>query len=123
MYFSSSYPHIKFDCLPCIQGSTSRPVGRRPDDLEVKPCYREDSENLLSSNEADHAQHIIGSVLILQDIHILTYIYTDKLAKSHDAGVGQIHHSHQARDRKGGVSTPKSQHSQSLLFIEYVTWL
>ena len=50
-------------------------------------------------------------------------LFPDELSKFHYAGIGQIHHSHQARDRKGGISTPKSHLSQSLIFSEYVIWL
>ena len=38
-------------------------------------------------------------------------------------GIGQIHHSHSARDRKREIATPKTQHSQSLLLDEYLIWI
>ena len=38
----------------------------------------------------------------------ISWFFLDEFSKFHDAGIGQIHQSHQARDRKGGISHQKA---------------
>ena len=71
----------------------------------------------------------VPSISWKQNSLIFLWFLSDEFSKFYDAvnisatpfwlfsvdGIGEIHRSHEAIDKNGGISTPKSYHSQSLL--------
>ena len=47
------------------------------------------------------------------------WLFPDECSKFHDAGIGQIHRDHPARDKKGGIFTPKKP-PQPIIIIHWI---